>query len=95
MDCIIMMILRIPRFFNDGSKYGWIFKENDKYYTQINDKTYGPHDYVGYYPTFSNDSSKYGWWFEKGVKNTFKSTPKPMDHIIMLPLPSQKTTKHT
>jgi hypothetical protein len=38
-------------------------------------------------------AQKYGWWFEKGVKNTFKSTPKPMDHIIMLTFTFTKDNK--
>jgi hypothetical protein len=68
------------RFSNDGSKYVWIFgkdckyeewnsnyKKCKKYYIQINNKTYGPYDYVGYLQ-FSNDGSKYGWIFGKDCK---------------------------
>jgi hypothetical protein len=36
-----------------------------------------------------------GGSLKKMIKNTFKSTTKHMDHMIKLPLPSQKTTKHT
>jgi hypothetical protein len=69
------------RFSNDGSKYGWIFGKDckytnepqiglypicNKYYIEINNKTYGPYYYVFDYSfQFSNDGSKYVWVFGK------------------------------
>jgi hypothetical protein len=61
------LMIRSPYFSNDGSKYGWKFEKDSKNYIQINDKTYGPYDWVSF-PKFSNDSSKYGWVLGKDNK---------------------------
>jgi hypothetical protein len=69
--------IKYVKFSNDGSKYGWIFKKDNKYYIQINNQTYGSYDYVYNlessddsikYVKFSNDGSKYGWIFKKDNK---------------------------
>jgi len=64
-----------PIFSNDGSKYGWRFKKDEKYYIRINDKTYGPYDYA-FPPKISNDGSKYGWEFEKDDKKYIQINDK-------------------
>ncbi len=52
-------------FSPDSSKYAFIFKQNNKYYVQLNYETLGPFDYANHL-TFSPDSSKYLFHFYEG-----------------------------
>lgn len=58
------MDVSIITFSEDYSKHGWVFKQNNKCYVQINNQTFGPYSKVDYL-TFSKDGSKYGWIFKK------------------------------